>query len=353
MGSLGWNLLSQLGFWQQLGTVPASSPAPGPALSLRVITHNIRYAATDLFEGERPWSERAPLVLSQLQHEVRHVVPAVPVTDNLANAVSPSPTGGGALICLQEVLHTQLVDVMAGLNGVPNGGKKAEPAGGPVWKHIGVGRDDGKRKGEYSPIIYPVQHFELLHHETVWLSPTPDKPSKGWDAGSIRLLTVAVLEHRGTRRRVLAASTHLDNAGSESRRESVAIILRTLRRVHAKWEAAAGGNETLGIVLAGDFNSFTTQEAYVAMREDGYLRDLHDEVAPTARYGDIITFTGFGPDQDKDEQGRIDFVWLGPATNGDEKSIWKPEGYAVLPNLFEAGTYLSDHRAVVGDVMLL
>jgi len=343
MGS-GWNVFSQLPFWQQLG--PASASAP--ALPLRVVTHNIRYAATSLFDGERPWSERAPLVLSQLQHEVRHVVPTV-VAGDLTNA-SPSYTGA-AFICLQEVLHSQLVDLMAGLNGVPNGGKKAEPASGPVWKHIGVGRDDGKRKGEYSPIIYPVQLLELLHHETVWLSPTPEKPSKGWDAGSIRLLTVGVFEHRRTKRRVLAANTHLDNAGSESRRESVAIILRTLQRVHGKW--AAGSNETLGIVLVGDFNSFTTQEAYVAMRESGYLRDLHEEVAPTARYGDIITFTGFGPDQDKDEQGRIDFVWLGPADKPDTESIWKPEGYAVLPNLFEAGVYLSDHRAVVGDVTLL
>ncbi|KAK0738621.1 endonuclease/exonuclease/phosphatase [Schizothecium vesticola] len=280
-----------------------------PALPLRVITHNIRYAATDLFEGERPWSERAPLVLNQLQHEVRHVVPTV-ATGDLTNA---SPSYPGAFICLQE---------------------KAEPASGPVWKHIGVGRDDGKRKGEYSPIIYPVQLLELLHHET-----------------SIRLFTVGVFEHRRTRRRVLAANTYLDNAGSESRRESVAIILRTLQRVHGKW--AAGGNETLGIVLVGDFNSFTTQEAYVAMRESGYLRNLHEEVALMARYGDIITFTGFGPDQHKDEQGGIDFVWLGPADKPGAESISKPEGYAVLPNLFEAGVYLSGHRAVVGDVTLL
>jgi endonuclease/exonuclease/phosphatase family metal-dependent hydrolase len=241
---------------------------------------------------------------------------------------------------------------MAGLNHVPNGGKTAEPADGPTWKHIGVGRDDGKRKGEYSPIIYPVQLFKLLHQETIWLSPTPDKPSKGWDAGSIRLLTVGVFEHRGTKRKVVAANTHLDNAGSKSRLESVAIILQTLQRVHTKW--SGGSNETLGIFLAGDFNSFTTQEAYVAMKESGYLRDLHDEVAPSARYGDIITFTSFGPDQDKDEQGRIDFVWLGPAVKLEgEKSLWKSEGYAVLPNLFEAGVYLSDHRAVVGDVTLV
>jgi hypothetical protein len=28
------------------------------------------------------------------------------------------------------------------------------------------------------------------------------------------------------------------------------------------------------------------------------------------------------------------------------------EGYAVLPNRFDDGIYISDHRAVVGDVVL-
>jgi hypothetical protein len=35
------------------------------------------------------------------------------------------------------------------------------------------------------------------------------------------------------------------------------------------------------------------------------------------------------------------------------KSQWAALGYAVLPNLFDDGVYLSDHRAVVGDVSLM
>lgn len=331
-------------FFTSLLPAAAQSLAP-PLLSLRIITHNIRYAATDLFRNERPWAERAPLVLSQLRHEVRCIVPPASTNDPLTESFAPY---SGAFICLQEVLHTQLVDVLAGLNDVPDGEKGTEPADGPTWKYIGVGRDDGKRKGEYSPIIYPVKLFKLLHNETVWLSPTPNKPSKGWDAGSIRLMTVGVFEHRKTKRKVIAANTHLDNAGTKSRFESVGIILKTLKRVHGEW----AGNQTLGVFLAGDFNSFTTQEAYIAMKESGWMRELHDEIKEEDRYGDIITFTGFRPDQDKDEQGRIDFIWLGPVEQ-EAKDIWRFDGYAVLPNVFEAGVYLSDHRAVVGDVKIL
>ena len=325
--------------------LPSQSLVAPSGLSLRIITHNIRYATTDLFQNERPWAERAPLVLNQLRHEVRCVVPPAVSNDSPAESLTPY---SGAFICLQEVLHTQLVDVLAGLNGIHDNQKGAEPADGPTWGHIGVGRDDGQRKGEYSPILYPLNLFKLLHNETVWLSPTPDRPSKGWDAWSIRLLTVGVFEHRNTGRRVVAANTHLDNVGTKSRLESVAIILKTLKRVRGEW----AGNKTLGVFLAGDFNSRTTQEAYMAMKESEWMKDLHAEIREEDRYGDIATFTGFQPDRNKDWLGRIDYLWLGPVEKGLEEA-WQFGGYSVLPNVFDSGVYLSDHRAVVGDVSLL
>jgi len=84
-------------------------------------------------------------------------------------------------------------------------------------------------------------------------------------------------------------------------------------------------------------------------------------VSKERRYGDEITFTGFRPDtdQDADEIGRIDFVWLGPepAVNSQtpdsahRKPRWDIQGYSVLPNVFDDGVYCSDHRAVVADVV--
>jgi hypothetical protein len=35
------------------------------------------------------------------------------------------------------------------------------------------------------------------------------------------------------------------------------------------------------------------------------------------------------------------------------RAPWAVQGYAVLPNQFEDGVYISDHRAVVGDVLLM
>lgn len=315
-----------------------------PSLQLRILSFNIRYATSSPFTNEKPWPQRYPLVLNQLQHEVRFLD-------------GSSQSSAASFICLQEVLNNQLVDILAGLNNLPTS-TNTTPADGPLWAHVGVGRDDGKTKGEYSPIIYPVTLFNLLHSETVWLSPTPNVPSKGWDAGSIRILTVAVFEHKVTKQRLLASATHLDNAGSVSRKNSVGIILETLRRVEK--ECAIKG-ETLPIFLAGDFNSQPNQEAYLAMAQSDYMYDLQTFVPARRRYGNSVTFTGFQPEKNKDDQGRIDFIWLGPKDalcngtgSGAEqvKCEWDVNGYAVLPNVFDEGVYGSDHRCVVGEVNL-
>ncbi|KAJ4382785.1 hypothetical protein N0V86_002008 [Didymella sp. IMI 355093] len=343
-------------FFRQASTLqlPVESAAIArPTSQLRVLSFNVRYATSDPFTNEKPWAERFPLVLNQLQHETRYL----DGSHIAANSLDAADNFAASIICLQEVLHNQLVDILGGLNELhPIQDKKQTPSSGPLWAHVGVGRDDGRTKGEYSPVIYPISVFNLLHSETVWLSPTPDKPSKGWDAGSIRILTVAVLEHKSSKRRVLASATHLDNDGSKSREESVKIILETLKRVHKQWS----NSSAFPVFLAGDFNSFTDQEAYIGMANSDFMYDLYNYVLPKRRYGENITFTGFQPDKDKDEQGRIDFVWLGPkdsvcegASNGTSGELWKVDGYSVLPNVFEDGVYASDHRCVVGDTRIL
>lgn len=320
----------------------------GAPIQLRVISFNIRYATSSPFPNERLWPEREPVLTNQLLHEVRLL--ETPPPQALVSSPGQSHAYSSAFIGLQEVLHNQLVDILAALNRVPDGQRGDAPADGPLWAHVGVGRDDGATKGEYSPIIYPVQTYDLLHNENIWLSPTPDRPSKGWGAGSIRILTVGVFEHKQTKRRHIAANTHLDNESSESRFESVKIILSTLRRVHGEW---SHGNP-LGVFLTGDLNSFPDQEAYLSLRDDGWLRDLHEEIPAPERYGEDATFTGFKPEDWQKERGRIDYVWFGPHTDSTDScsSPWSPLGYAVLPNVFDDGIYLSDHRAVVGDLRL-
>ena len=269
----------------------------------------------------------------------------------------------------------QLSDILHGLNYLSPPIEHSLLPKGPKWAHIGVGRDDGHTRGEYSPIIYLIQSFDLIHFESQWLSPTPDRPSKGWDAGSIRILTAGIFEHRETGYRVLACNTHLDERGRESRLKSIGIILSTIKRLREEWPAHASSSEKLSaarkqdiaVFLAGDFNSFPDQEAYLALQSSDLMCDMHDFVPPEMRYGNQDTFTGFEPDKSIDERGRIDFIWLGPKQRVSGHRLpkdrhgmreissspeWTVDGYAVLPNVFEDGVYSSDHRCVVGDVTL-
>ncbi|KAI9809546.1 MAG: hypothetical protein M1827_006781 [Pycnora praestabilis] len=354
-------------------------------LPIRILTHNIRYATTSPFQGEELWSIRRPHVINELRYNTLHC-----------------PT---AFICLQEVLNAQLLDILAGLNGTPRepsaspsqsvsaaaaeaevtaeatastspqvaqhisnpddqGDDKAYPL---EWEHVGVGRDDGFTAGEYSPILYRPSIYTLLRYKTVWLSLHPERPSKSWDAASTRILTIGVFRHRESGKKVVAMNTHLDDQGSRSRYESAKIILREIEELCGK-DTGFGGGEHMPVFLAGDFNSEEGQEAYQVLNDKtSSVSDLRDFIPPKDRYGHENTFTGFGYEMEPAK--RIDFLFLGPRHsvagskkegekddrglgNRDDGTVWKTQGYAVLESRFDDGVYNSDHRAVVGDVLL-
>jgi endonuclease/exonuclease/phosphatase family metal-dependent hydrolase len=292
-------------------------------LPIRILTHNIRYATSSLTKGEHPWSIRAPFLTSGLYFHSLH----------------PSTT----FLCLQEVLHSQLLDILSVL---------------PEWTYIGVGRDDGLEAGEYSPIIYRPSVWDLEASKTVWLSTTPDRPSKSWDAICIRILTIGVFIHRESRKKVVVMNTHLDHWGSESRYQGAHIILREIQKIYDQ----EGGREPLPVFLGGDFNSKPEQEAYQVLNGEGSgVRDLREMVGREMRYGNDNTYTGFGFEAEAEK--RIDFLFVGPRDGvvGDQgdgdgerrtRKILRVQSYGVLQNRFEDGVYCSDHRAVVADVVL-
>lgn len=286
-------------------------------LSLRVVTNNIRYAATGN-EYEKPWSVRGPLLIKQLNSTVS----------------SSSSSSSIPIIGMQEVLHAQLVDVNNGLGGSSE------------WKYIGTGRDDGKEKGEYCPIFYREKDVKLLDSTQKWLSPTPDVPSYWPGAGSRRYVVVGFFEDKASGTRFVAANTHLDNQSVEARREGVRILLGVLRDVLGKWR------RDLPVALTGDFNSEPGEgdgDAYAAMVEDGLLHDAYDVAEEKVRFGPYETYTGFVPDKVPEVSSRIDFVWVGGGNSSD--TTWDVLRYEVVDNNVD-GVYVSDHRSVFADIAL-
>ena len=68
------------------------------------------------------------------------------------------------LVGMQEVLSPQKQEVEADL---------------PGYVFVGAARDDGRDKGEFSPLGFRRDRFALVASGTFWLSPTPDVPGSG------------------------------------------------------------------------------------------------------------------------------------------------------------------------------
>ena len=118
---------------------------------------------------------------------------------------------------MQEVLHHQLEDLLAGL---------------PDYAYVGVGREDGKTQGEYAPVFYRKDKYDLLDSNTFWLSEHPDSVGKlGWDAACTRVATWAKLKEKSTGKEFLMVNTHFDHVGTEARRNSALLIIDKIKEI--------------------------------------------------------------------------------------------------------------------------
>jgi endonuclease/exonuclease/phosphatase family metal-dependent hydrolase len=282
-------------------------------LPLRILTHNIRYDTNRPVRGERPWSIRCPLLCAELVY----------------HSLNPAES----FICLQEVLYNQLEDIHRALNDAATAR--------PSWSYIGVGRDDGKRAGEYSPIFYRPATWKLEESKTVWLSETPDRPSRGWDAACNRLVTIGVFRHYETQEKVVVMSTHFDHVGVKSRANSAKLILELVD----KYQASADSSKRVLVLLAGDFNSPPDDVAYQIMTAPGSnMADISTLIPEEKRYGNRMTCTSFGGQA---APSIIDFIFW------NKNDVCLLHTYTVLENKFDDGIYLSDHRAVIADLTLV
>ncbi|KAK4241141.1 Endonuclease/exonuclease/phosphatase [Achaetomium macrosporum] len=276
------------------------------SLPVRVITLNVRYATKNPVPGEETWQIRCPRLCAQLKFL----------------------TSGhdSAFVCLQEVLHSQLTDIQARL--------------GLSWNHIGNGREDGKQAGEYSPIFFRADRWECERSRTFWLSPTPDVPSRGWDAALERIVTMGSFRHRDTGTVVMLMSTHLDHRGVLAREEGSRLLLRLAR----SWTEIPASGPRPPLFLGGDFNSTPTDKAYKILTQPGSgMSDISELVTEDAKYGNReITYTSFGePNQ---QPARIDFLFV------RDTAKLRFSTFGIPSNRFDDEVYLSDHRPVVADI---
>ena len=222
-------------------------------------------------------------------------------------------------ICgMQEVLHEQLLDLVRLL---------------PEYDYVGVGRDDGKTRGEYSPIFFRRAEWEALQSGTFWLSETPDSiGSKGWDAALPRIATWAMLKSRKTKRCIICVNTHFDHVGEQARVESGRLILRMVRKIAGK----------LPMVLTGDFNVGMQSSVYQSIMHDPNY-PLLDSFLMGAQHEGVFyswhAFTNIKPEKCQ----KIDFIFVSPNVQVTRTCI-PQEDRSLEPTL------MSDHNPVIATL---
>ncbi len=250
------------------------------AQQLNVMTYNIRYDNPS--DGVNQWSSRKNKVYE------------------LIRKYDPDILG------VQEALANQIDDLLANL---------------PQYTAVGVGREDGKRKGEFSAILYKKDKLTAQSSGTFWLSETPDVPgSKNWDAAITRIATWSHFKDKSSGKEFLSINTHFDHVGKVAREKS-ARILKT------KGAELAG---KLPVIITGDFNCTRDQAPYQVMLAPGALT-LSDP-APATPPGTFCTFT-----VNAQTCNPIDYIFLSPQ--------WTASKYQVITDN-DGKYYPSDHLPV-------
>ena len=193
------------------------------------------------------------------------------------------------VIGMQEVLHNQFCDLKDRLVD---------------YTAVGVGREDGKTMGEYAPIFFNKNKFELIDSNTFWLSQYPDSAGFiGWDGACTRIATWAKLMDKQSNKVFMAINTHFDHVGIEARKNSALLIIEKIKEIVGSEPA----------ILTGDFNVNDQSETYNTITSNEFvLRDAY-KICDN-RKGPTYTFHDFGRIL-MEKREKIDFIFVTPNIN--------------------------------------
>ena len=194
----------------------------------------------------------------------------------------------------------------------------------PDYNYIGVGRDDGKKKGEYTAIFYKKKKLKLISSKTYWLSETPEKVSIGWDASMERIVTFGEFLDLRVQESLFIFNCHFDHRGEISREKSAELLLNFIKNKDIESEK---------IIVMGDLNCLPDSKPINTLKSK--LEDSHD-ISIREPYGPIGTSNGFY--LDKVIKNRIDYIFT--------KNI-KVIEHRIIDERRENNLFISDHLPVI------
>jgi endonuclease/exonuclease/phosphatase family metal-dependent hydrolase len=267
-----------------------------PAAPIKVMTYNVLYDDTN-FRNTQIWHTR--------KKDVARVM------------------GSADIIGTQEPLFSQVQYLKSAL---------------PGYDVIGVGNQDGKKKGLFCAIFYRTDTFRVLKSGTFWLSPQPDQPgSRGWDAQSLRIVTWAQFKDVAHGHVFFVFNTHFDHRSKRARVESARLLLDRIDTIA----------ENASVLVVGDFNTQTGTSAYRILTQNGHspLRNAYDLTDVSKRQGPPWTFVKKFKQGGKGKRW-IDFILArGPRLHFEQHTI--------IDQKAAYGGYPSDHLPVMATFTIL
>jgi endonuclease/exonuclease/phosphatase family metal-dependent hydrolase len=227
---------------------------------VRVMTLNVRY--DNPRDSINAWPKRIPLLVRFISEE------------------KPDLMG------LQEVLWHQYEVLDSALS---------------EFSSVGVGRDDGARGGELSPVFFRKERFDLVRTITFWLSETPELAgSKGWGASLPRIVTWVELADKISHEHFYFFNTHFAHDSDSARIMSSRLLLKEIEKVA----------EGFPFIVTGDFNLLPYSTTYsmltgpaesIPVLQDTYFVSQKKPSGPT------YTLNGFS---DRPGTGRVDYIFV-------------------------------------------
>lgn len=196
-----------------------------------------------------------------------------------------------------------------------------------AYSYIGVGRDNGENKGEYSAIFYKINRLTVLEQNTFWLSKTPNKPTKGWDAACYRVCTYGFFEDKATKQKFWVFNTHFDHKGNEARTKSAQLIIDRINQLNTF---------NYPVFITGDFNlTPESRPIEIIKKEFEDTRDISEKIHD----GSENTYNGFTENISK----RIDYIFV--------KNV-NVLSHRHIDDKLKNNRWISDHLPVFIEVLL-
>jgi len=226
------------------------------------------------------------------------------------NKIKPDVVG------MQEVLKNQLDDAAERM---------------PKYAYVAGGRDDGKDKGEATPIFYRTDKFNLIEKGLFWLSDTPGVPSVSWNAKYPRIAAWVILEEKKTGKRFFYCNSHFDHKSDAAKNESAKFIKAQFKKLCKGYP----------IVFTADCNTFEPKDTYYTMCSYNY-HFIDTWKAAVKTKGGPSTSHAYGKHENTLEN-KIDFIFVTPEM--------KTKRSVIDDSSLGNGRYLSDHHPIWADLI--